>query len=195
MPMDNRAETQIVGSGESPAQIVPASSAAALAVPSRTQDLLLRMFADPYVLEKEERASLVQQLRDCVRYQPEVAEYRVLLGMALCVDLEPQAAIAELEEAVRLAPQSFIAQLKLGELWMRLRACGKAEEHTHAAARLACNFAQSELARRQAATLRTMTREGVERGGFKMPGASLIAYLRRFRPFARQEQSMALDIS
>jgi tetratricopeptide (TPR) repeat protein len=153
------------------------------------------MFADPYVLENEERASLVRHLRDCVRYQPGVADYRVLLGMALCVDCDPQAAIAELEEAVRLAPQSFIAQLKLGELWMRLRACEKAEEHTHAAARLASNFAQSELARRQAATLRTMKREGVERGGFKMPGSSLLAFVRRLRPFARQESSMALDIS
>ena len=153
------------------------------------------MFADPYVLEKDERASLVQQLRECVRYQPEVADYRVLLGMALCVDFDPQAAIAELEEAVRLAPRSFIAQLKLGELWMRLRASEKAEEHTRAAARLACNFAQSELARRQAATLRTMKREGAERGGFKMPGSGLVAFVRRLRPFARQERSMALDIS
>ena len=194
MPMDNR--EQIVESGESSSEIVHASStSSALAIPSRAQDLLLRMFADPYVLEKEERASLVQQLRECVRYQPEVADYRVLLGMALCVDLEPQAAIAELEEAVQLAPQSFIAHLKLGELWMRLRACEKAEEHTHVAAKLACNFAQSELARRQAATLRTMKREGAERGGFRMPGSALVAFVRRLRPFSRQERSMALDIS
>ena len=194
MPMDNR--TQIEESGEFSSEIVHASSqSSALAIPSRAQDLLLRMFADPYVLEKEERTSLVQQLRDCVRYQPEVADYRVLLGMALCVDLEPQAAIAELEEAVRLAPKSFIAHLKLGELWMRLRACDKADEYTHSAARLACNFAQSELARRQAATLRTMKREGAERGGFKMPGSSLVAFVRRLRPSAREESSMALDIS
>jgi tetratricopeptide (TPR) repeat protein len=194
MPMEKNTQMQITPA-EASAQIVPAPFTAALAVPSGAQQLLLRMFADPYALEKEERASLVHQLRDRVRHQPEVAEYRVLLGMALCVDLEPQEAIGHLEEAVRLAPQSFIAQLKLGELWMRLRACEKAEQHTHAAARLACNFGQAELARRQAATLRTMTREGVERGGFKIPGASLIAYLRRFRPFAREEQSMALDIT
>jgi hypothetical protein len=31
---------------------------------------------------------------------------------------------------------------------------------------LAQNMAQSELARRQAATIRTMMREGVERGGY-----------------------------
>ena len=112
------------------------------------------MFADPYLLEKED-AGLVAQLRECVDRYPEVSELRVLLGMALCVNLDAQAAIDQLEESVRLAPNSFIAQLKLGELWMRLRAMEKAEEHTRLAALLAQNLAQSELARRQAATIRT----------------------------------------
>ena len=58
-------------------------------------------------------------------------------------------------KGVRLAPDSFIAQLKMGELWMRLRVIEKAEEHTRQAALLAQNMAQSELARRQAATIRT----------------------------------------
>ena len=44
----------------------------------------------------------------------------------------------------------------------------KAEEHTRPAALLAQNMAQSELARRQAATIRTMKREGIERGGYKI---------------------------
>ncbi len=76
---------------------------------------------------------------------------------------------SQLEESVRLAPNSFIAQLKLGELWMRLRAMDKAEEHTRLAGLLAQSLAQSELARRQAATIRTMRREGIERGGYKSP--------------------------
>ena len=152
--------------------------------------LLIRTFS-----KKRNELAWYNNFASCVRYQPEVADYRVLLGMALCVDLEPQAAIAELEEAVRMAPRSFIAHLKLGELWMRLRACEKAEEHTHVAAKLACNFAQSDPARRQAATLRTMKREGADRGGLKMPGSALVAFVRKIRPFARQERSMALDIS
>ena len=73
----------------------------------------------------------------------------------------------ELGEAVSLAPNSFIAHLKMGELWMRLRVCDKAADHTRQASLLAQNLAQSELARRQAATLRTMMREGVERGGYR----------------------------
>ena len=97
-----------------------------------------------------------------------VAELRVLLGMALCVNLDAQAAIEELREAVRLAPDSYIAQLKLGELWMRLRVMDNAEEHTRLAAVAGAKLSpQSELARRQAATIRTMKRQGIERGGLQ----------------------------
>ena len=103
---------------------------------------------------------------------PDVSELRVLFGMALCVDFKVPDAIEELREGVRLAPDSFIAHLKMGELWMRLRVCEKAEEHTRQAALLARNMAQSELARRQAATIRTMMHNGIKRGGYaiRIPG-------------------------
>jgi hypothetical protein len=135
--------------------------------------LMARMFADPHLLEPEERRSLVAQLRQAVAEYPEVGELRVLLGMALCVNLEIQPAIEELRAAVDLAPQSFIAQLKMGELWMRLRVADKAEDHTRQAGLLARNMAQSEVARRQGATIRTMRRHGIERGGYRLPILSL----------------------
>jgi hypothetical protein len=50
---------------------------------------------------------------------------------------------------------------------MRLRICDQAAEQTHRAAQLAANPLQSDLARKQAATIRTMSREGIERGGYK----------------------------
>src|SRR5260370_24024601 len=124
------------------------SSLAVASIPQGTQGLLLRMFADPYILEKEQRAGLVAQLKDCVTQYPEVSELRVLLGMALCVNLDAQAAIEELRESVRLAPHSFIAQLKLAQLLMHLRVVDKAEEHPRLAACLAHSFAQSQLRRR-----------------------------------------------
>jgi hypothetical protein len=110
--------------------------------------------------------------------------------MALCVNLEVQEAMEELREGVRLAPDSFIAQLKMGELWMRLRACKKAEEHTRQAALLAQNLAQAELARRQAAVIRAMLRQGIDRGGYRSP----LAVLGRLRQFwqRRRDESMAL---
>jgi len=134
-------------------------------IDAKAQSNLQRMFRDPRVLEPEERKDLIVQLRQGVELAPNVPELRVLLGMALCVDLRVQEALEELRESARQAPESFIARLKFGELLMRLRICGQAEEETHQAALLARNNIQSELARRQASAIRAMLRDGVERGG------------------------------
>lgn len=174
---------------------VPVSSLAMSSIPQEAHGLLLRMFSDPYLLEKNDRAELVRNLRQCVEQFPEVAELRVLLGMALCVNLEAQAAIEELRESVRLDPSSFIAQLKLGELWMRLRVMDKAEEHTRQAGLLAHSLPQSELARRQASSIRTMKREGVERGDYGTPLQKLLSSLRGLWTRRRSAPSMAIDLS
>lgn len=171
------------------------SSLALTSISQEAQGLLLRMFSDPYLLEKEERADLVKQLRDCVEQFPEVSELRVLLGMALCVNFDAQAAIEELRQSVRLAPDSFIAQLKFGELWMRLRVIDKAEEHTVLAAKLARNATQSEMTRRQASSIRTMKREGIERGGYGTPLQRVASSLRRFWLRRGSGRSTALELS
>jgi hypothetical protein len=159
-------ETELTTNLQNSDALAAAASSPVLArLPANTQGSLLRMFADPHLLKKEERTELVQGLRECVRAHPGVSELRVLLGMALCVDFQVQDAIEELREGVRLAPDSFIAQLKMGELWMRLRVTEKAEEHTRQAALLSRNMMQSELARRQAATLRTLVQNGIKREG------------------------------
>ncbi len=167
-------EASIVRSSENIADCLdaPTASTALASIPKATQQALSRMFADPRLLEKHERADLVSGLRACVARHPEVSELRVLLGMALCVNLEVQPAMEELAEAVALAPDSFIAHLKAGELWMRLRVMDKAENHTHQAAQLAQNLAQSELARRQAATIRKIQHKGIDRGGYRTPWLS-----------------------
>jgi tetratricopeptide (TPR) repeat protein len=134
---------------------------------SKTPEILQRMFRDPRVLEPQERGDLIARLRQAVELTPHVPEVRVLLGMALCVDLQAQEAMEVLREAAKQAPDCFIAHLKFGELLMRLRIVGQAAEETQRAAKLASNAIQSEMARRQAATIRTMQREGIERGGYK----------------------------
>jgi hypothetical protein len=168
----------------------PIPSLPLASIPKATQQILSRMFADPRLLEKQECTDLVAELRQCVAQQPKVSELRVLLGMALCVNLEVQAAMDELGEAVALAPDSFIAHLKAGELWMRLRVMTKAENHTHQAAMLAQNLAQSELARRQATTIRTMRREGIERDGYRTPWLSF-GRLRRLWTRKRHSEELA----
>lgn len=159
------------------------------AISPETGRLLQRMFRDPRVLEREERAIIVTQLRGAVELEPHVPEIRVLYGMALCVDLQVQEALEQLRESTRLAPDCFIARLKFGELLMRLRICDQAAEQTQKAAELAANDIQAELARRQATTIRTMRREGVERGGL---GAILPRWVPRGRGRRKQETRPAL---
>ena len=132
----------------------------------KTPALLERMFRDPRVLEPADRGELIQQLRQAVEIAPHVPEIRVLLGMTLCVDLQAQTALEELRQAAKMAPDCFIARLKFGEILMRLRICDQAEVETKAAAKLAANAYQSDLARKQAAQIRSMMREGIERGGY-----------------------------
>ena len=168
--MNKTTETNIVRANQNSAEVQPAPAMPAplslVGVPAHTHGMLLRMFADPLVLAKEEKAEIVKQLRECVALHPKDANLRVVLGMALSVNLDVQQAMEELGEAVALDPNSFIAHMKMGELWMRLRVCTKAQDHTRYAATLAQNMAQAEMARRQATTLRTMLREGVERDGY-----------------------------
>jgi hypothetical protein len=150
---------------------------------------LRRMFRDPRVLDPHERNDLIAQLQKVVGLIPQVPEVRVLLGMALCVNLQVQEAMEEMREAVKIEPDCFIARLKFGELLMRLRVCDQAAEHTQRAAQLASNSVQSELARRQAANIRTMLREGVERGGY---GGLLPRALRFVRKSKQQSSAPVL---
>jgi predicted Zn-dependent protease len=150
------------------------------------------MFRDPYALSKDERTELIDELRISVAAMPEIVELRVLLGMTLCVDMKVQEAMETLREAVKAAPDSFLAHLKLGELLMRLRVCDQAVVETQEAATLAANPVQSELARRQAATLRTMMREGIERGGLPLPLKRVVGL---WHKLSRRRPSLAPDIA
>jgi Flp pilus assembly protein TadD len=153
---------------------------------------LQRMFRDPRVLVPGERSDLIASLSSAVELMPGVPEIRVMLGMALCVELRAQEAMTQMRTAVEQNPNCYIAQLKLGELLMRLRICDQAAEHTHRAAVLAGNDVQSELARRQATTIRQMQREGIERGGYR----SALAWMKNFgRRRSSQTGQPALAVS
>jgi hypothetical protein len=183
----------IVPSKDTETQGLPVSnpSSPLFLIPKQAQGVVLRMFADPRALAKEERADLVKHLRECVAKHPKDADLRVVFGMALCVNLEAQQAMEELGEAVSLNPNSFIAHLKAGELWMRLRVMPKAEGHTRQASLLAQNLAQAELARRQAATIRTMRREGIERSGYRTPWLSIGRLKLLWRRYTGKSEALA----
>jgi hypothetical protein len=148
-------------------------------LPETTQLQLEKMFRDPRLLSKEERSELIENLQFCVKAAPGIAELRVLLGMAECVDFQVHSAMENLREAVRIDENNFLAHFKLGELLMRLRICDQAVIHTECAARLAANTVQSELTRRQAAALRTMLREGIERDSSTHPIRMVLGWIRK----------------
>jgi len=156
---------------------LPASSLALQqALGPKSTKTLQRMFRDPRVLDPAERSDLIASLSSALELLPGVPEIRVMLGMTLSGELRAQEALTHLRKAVEQDPACYIAQLKLGELLMRLRICDQAAHHTHQAALLAANDIQAELARRQATTLRQMQREGIERGGYR----SAFAWMKSF---------------
>jgi hypothetical protein len=71
--------------------------------------------------------------------------------------------MAALERAVELDEAHFFAQLKLSELFYRLRALPKAEEETLKALNLATNGWELSLARKQLQEIRRLIREGTQK--------------------------------
>jgi Flp pilus assembly protein TadD len=190
--MMNQAQISIQQSSDAAASVPATSLALQQTLGPKATKSLQQMFRDPRVLESDERGELVASLSKAVEMFPAVPEVRVMLGMALCVDLRAQEAMTRLREAVEQDPACYIAQLKLGELMMRLRICDKAADHTYQAARLAANDMQAELARRQAATIRQMQREGIERGGY----GGVLAWAKSFgKRRSSQQRQPALAVS
>jgi hypothetical protein len=74
-----------------------------------------------------------------------------------------------LEEARRIEPDSFFAQLKYSELYYRLRALLRAEEETLKAVHLAGNAWELSLARKQLAEIRRLKREGTQKPAWTKP--------------------------
>lgn len=177
--------------------VIPASHTALglAALPAKARNLVTRMFTDAHLLEPQDRQDLVRYLRVARAANPQSSNLRVVLGMALCVNYQVPEAIDELEEGARLAPESFIAHLKLGELWMRLRVCEKAEKHTRQAGLLAGNPLQADLARKQAATLRTLVHNGIERGGYTLKGPwHLVTVIRKiWKRHKEKAESLAVE--
>ena len=85
--MNNTTETNIVPANQNSAEALAAPATPAplslAGVPAQTQGLLLRMFADPRVLAEEEKAEIVNQLRECIALNPKISDLRVVYGMAL----------------------------------------------------------------------------------------------------------------
>ena len=106
--------------------------------------------------------------RACVEH-PQNADFRTCLGMAHAMNYDVYRSMDALEEARRIEPDNFFAQLKFSELHYRLRALIRAEEETLKAVNMAGNAWELSLARKQLAEIRRLRREGTQKPAWTKP--------------------------
>lgn len=124
---------------------------------------------DPHTVEPEELQQYISMLEHACLEQPENADVRTCLGMAHAMNYDVYKSMDALEEARRIEPENFFAQLKYSELYYRLRALDKAEEETRKAVDLAGNAWELSLARKQLAEIRRLKREGTQKPAWTKP--------------------------
>ena len=118
---------------------------------------------DPHSVEPGELKSFIAMLEQKCIELPASADVRTCLGMAHAMNFDVYKSMDALEEARRLEPENFFAQMKYSELYYRLRALDKAEVETKLAIELAGNGWELSLARKQIAEIRRMKREGTQK--------------------------------
>ena len=139
---------------------------------------------DPQSVSKEELAVHISALEKACLDNPRSADIRTCLGMAYAMNYDVYKSMDALETAVNLDATHFFAQLKLSELFYRLRALPKAEEETLKAVDLAQNGWELSLARKQLQEIRRLIREGTQKPAWtkslKVPVMVLVAMVVAF---------------
>ena len=124
---------------------------------------------DPHTVEPEALAQYITFLeRACVEH-PDNADFRTCLGIAHAMNYDVYKSMDALEEARRIEPENFMAQLKYSELYYRLRALIRAEEETLKAVNMAGNAWELSMARKQLAEIRRLRREGTQKPAWTKP--------------------------
>jgi hypothetical protein len=89
--------------------------------------------------------------------------------------------MAALEAAIAVAPRDFLARLKYGELFYRLRGRNRAEKETLCALELAASPWELSLARKQLAQIRLLDKGGASRPewtkSLRVPATAFVALL------------------
>jgi hypothetical protein len=110
---------------------------------------------------RHELASYIGHLEQACLADSKSADLRTCLGMAYAVNHDVYKCMDALEAATALDPGHFWAQLKYGELHLRLRALNRAEEETVKALDLAGTPWQLLIARRQLKEIRSLLHTSV----------------------------------
>ena len=118
---------------------------------------------DPHTVSPAQLSEYIGVLELACENNPQSAGLRTCLGMAHAMNYDVYRSMDALECAVQLDPQNFFAQLKLSELFFRLRALARAERETLIATELAGNPWELSLARKQLQEIRRLSREGTQK--------------------------------
>jgi tetratricopeptide (TPR) repeat protein len=111
----------------------------------------------------EKLAEFIVSLTQACVQNPDNANMRTCLGIAYAMNYDVYRSMDALEEAHRIEPENFFAQLKYSELLYRLRIVDRAEEETLRALDLAGSGWELMLARRQLSEIRQLRRKGLTR--------------------------------
>jgi hypothetical protein len=124
---------------------------------------------DPQTVSKTELAEHIRSLELACRENPQSADLRTCLGMAYAMNYDVYRSMDALEAAVNLDEAHFFAQMKLAELFYRLRALPKAEDETLKAVNLAGNGWELSIAKKQLQEIRRLVREGTQKPEWNKP--------------------------
>jgi hypothetical protein len=124
---------------------------------------------DPHAVSPEQLSGYIAALETACEQNPENANLRTCLGMAHAMNYDAYRSMDALEEARRIEPDNFFAQLKYAELLYRLRTLIRAEEETVKALDLAENTWHVSLARKQLSEIRRLMREGTQKPAWTKP--------------------------
>jgi cytochrome c-type biogenesis protein CcmH/NrfG len=141
--------------------IIP--KAAALTPAPRPSRLPVLPWRDPHSVPPEKLAEFIQSLAQACAQNPDNADMRTCLGIAYAMNYDPQRSMDMLEEARRIEPENYFAQLKYAELLFRMRVIDRAEAETMQALDLAGNNWEIAVARRQLSEIRQLRRKGLLR--------------------------------
>lgn len=135
----------------------------ALAPRFRSRRLPTLPWRDPHSVPPEQLAEFIASLKEACAKNPDNADLRTCLGIAYAMNYEVYPSMDALEEARRIEPDNFFAQLKYSELLFRLRIIDRAEQETIAALNLAGNNWEMSLVRKQLSEVRQLKHKGMTR--------------------------------
>ena len=120
-------------------------------------------------LQEGNAALAVAALSQSVALSPAFADGRVFLGIAHSLSCEIYPAIDQLEKATELAPESFIAQYALAQLYFKLRVVEKGYERAEYALHCVTNIEQRKMLTQLLREEKARERNGIPRPSFTKP--------------------------